>query len=165
MFIRLKNLFHLAIAGLKEILTVLPVVLVLWEKRDQRKWLVPVVSQWNLVKKAFAQVMLAKKSRSSPNQVRAAIIERNNDVNKMQTAINWAVSEANNYTRVTIEKFGVNVVAQTFENCYTKEGINWIKLGHKATDEQCQFKNISTAMFVCCHRINQWAVQDRKKVA
>jgi hypothetical protein len=29
MFIRLKNLFHLAIAGLKEILTVLPVVLVL----------------------------------------------------------------------------------------------------------------------------------------
>jgi len=37
--------------------------------------------------KAFAQVMLAKNSRRTPNQVKAATIERNDNVNKVQIAI------------------------------------------------------------------------------
>jgi hypothetical protein len=77
-------------------------------------------------KKAFVKVMLAKNSRRTPNQVRAAIIERNDDVNKVQIAIKWVVSEANNYLnkaeleRLASEKFGVNVVAQTLQKSLRK---------------------------------------------
>jgi thiamine pyrophosphokinase len=70
---------------------------------------------------------LAKNFR---RKLRAAILERNDDVNKVQIVIKGAVWEAENYpnevelARVASEKFVMNVIALTLENYYAKEGIN-----------------------------------------
>jgi hypothetical protein len=120
-------------------------------------------------KKAFAKVMLAKNSRRTPNQVRAATIERNDGVKILQSAIKWAVSEAKNYknkaelARVASEKFGVNVVAQTLRKLL-REGRDQLNpTGPKPWMCDEHFNNISAAMcsYVAIGQINGYS--EKKK--
>ncbi len=64
-------------------------------------------------KNAFVKVQIAKASRRTPNQVKAADIEKNKTISQLQSAYRWAVSEASNFSnKVTLastasQKFNV----------------------------------------------------------
>jgi hypothetical protein len=44
--------------------------------------------------KAFSKVLMSKASRRTPNQVKAADIEQNDNISLLQSAYKWTVSEA-----------------------------------------------------------------------
>ncbi len=81
-----------------------------------------VASAWKSIKprqKAFSKVVISKTSRRTPNQVKAADIERNSSITLLQKAYKWAVSEAGQYknkvklAKVASSKFNVTVIPQT----------------------------------------------------
>ena len=102
-------------------------------------------------KSAFAKVQIAKTSRRTPNQVKAADIERNDTITKLQSAYKWAVSEASNFSNkvelasTASQKFNVTVVPQTLRKLIREGRDQIMPPGPKPAMIDEDFKMISAA--------------------
>ena len=81
--------------------------------------------------------MISKTSRRTPNQVKAADIERNSNITLLQKAYKWAVSEAGQYknkvklAEVASSKFNVTIVPQTLQKLLREGRDQILPLGPK----------------------------------
>ncbi len=102
-------------------------------------------------KNAFSKVLLAKNSRRTPNQVKAADIQRNEAISMLQSAYKWAVSEAKNFSnkvelaKIASEKFKVTVVPQTLRKLIREGRDQIMPSGPKPAIDDEEFKTISAA--------------------
>ncbi len=114
-------------------------------------------------KNAFAKVQIAKASRQTPNQVKAADIERNETISQLQPAYKWAVSEASNYSnKVTLastasQKFNVAVIPQTLRKLLREGRDQIMSPGPKPVMNDEEFKAISAAFcsYIALGQVNE----------
>jgi len=113
-------------------------------------------------KNAFSKVLLAKNSRRTPNQVKAADIQRNEAISMLQSAYKWAVSEAKNFSnkvelaKIASEKFKVTVVPQTLRKLIREGRDQIMPSGPKPAIDDEEFKTISAAFcsYVALGQVN-----------
>ncbi len=97
------------------------------------------------------KVQIAKTSRCTPNQVKAADIERNNTIAQLQSAYKWAVSEASNFSNkvelasTASQKFYVTVIPQTLRKLIREGRDQIMPPGLKPAMIDEDFKTISVA--------------------
>jgi len=113
-------------------------------------------------KNAFAKVQMAKSCRRTPNQVKAADIQRNEAITSLQAAYKWAVSEKDNYSNkvklasVASSKFNVTVVPQTLRKLLREGRDQIMPPGPKPVMDDEEFKAISAAFcsFIAISQVN-----------
>jgi hypothetical protein len=113
-------------------------------------------------KKAFTKVVISKTSRRTPNQVKAADIERDSNITLLQKAYKWAVSEAGHYknkvklAQVASSKFNVTVVPQTLRKLLREGRDQILPPGPKPVMNDEEFKMIGAALcsFIAIGQIN-----------
>ncbi len=118
---------------------------------------------------AFSKVQIAKNSRRTPNQVKAADIQRNKAISALQAAYKWAVSEKENYSNkvelasVASSKFNVTVVPQTLRKLLREGRDQILPPGPKPVMEDEEFKAISAAFcsFIAIAQVNGDAEKKR----
>jgi len=118
---------------------------------------------------AFSKVQIAKNSRRTPNQVKAADIQRNEAISALQAAYKWAVSEKENYSNkvelasVASSKFNVTVVPQTLRKLLREGRDQILPPGPKPVMVDEEFKAISAAFcsFIAIAQVNGDAEKKR----